>query len=55
MDIDRQCEDDDFQLNNMKWSSIDVLDPSTNVGSKNMNLETIHIGSNFLQLGPRVL
>ncbi len=55
MDIDRQCEDDDFQLNNIRWILSDVLDPSTNVGSKNMNLETIHTGSNFLQLGPTIL
>jgi hypothetical protein len=48
MDIDGQHENDDFQLNSKRGSSIDAPNPLTHVGSGNMNPKTIHIGSSNL-------
>jgi hypothetical protein len=42
MDIDKQCENDDFQLNNKRGVSNDVLDWSIDIGFESVNRRSIH-------------
>jgi hypothetical protein len=42
VDIDEQCENDDFQLNNKSEISNDVLDSSIDIGFEGVNHRSIH-------------
>jgi hypothetical protein len=48
VDIDKQCENDDFQLNNKRGISNDVLDLLIDIGFESVNHISIHTSSNNL-------
>ncbi len=48
MDIDEQCENDDFQLNNKRGISNVVLDSSIDIGFESVNCKSIHTSSSNL-------